>query len=75
MHEYDEKDSYKLKGYLDIISKPSTGGVVMIQLKKIVVSTEELSSEFEENLTVLVRINQEFFLIMMMYKISKTDKF
>ena len=47
----------------------------MIQLKTIVVSTEELSSEFEENLTVLVRINQEFFLIMMMYKTPKTDKF
>ena len=75
LHEYDDKYSFKLKGYHDVISKPraSTGGGVMIQLKENVTFVEELPWEFEESLTVLVRINQEFFLIMFAYKPPKTD--
>ena len=47
----------------------------MIQLKENVTLIEELPAELEERLTILVRINQEFFLIMLVYNPPKTDKF
>ena len=77
LHEYYDKHSYKTKGYHEVISKPraSTRGGVMIQLKENVTLIEESPAELEESLTILVRINQEFFLIMFVYNPPETDKF
>ena len=47
----------------------------MIQLKEKVTLIEELPAELEETLTIFVRINQEFLLIMLVYNPPKTDKF
>ena len=47
----------------------------MIQLKESVTLIEELPAELEESLTIFIRINQEFFLIILVYKPPKTDKF
>ena len=47
---------------------------MIIQLKENVTLIKELPAELEESLTILVRINQEFFLIMLVYNPPKTDK-
>ena len=77
LHEYEDKHSYKIKGYHEVISKPraSTGGAVMVKLKEIVTLIEELPAELEESLAILVRINQDIFLIMLVYNPPNSDKF
>ena len=45
---------------------------MLIQSKENVTLFKELPSE--ESLTILIRINQEIFLIMLMYNSPKTDK-
>ena len=46
---------------------------MMIKSKEKVTLFKELPSEVEENVTILVRINQENFLTRLMYKSPKTD--
>ena len=77
LQEDNSVNCFKLSGYNTIINKSrkGIGGGVMMQLKDNVTIIEEFNSELAESISVLVKLNNEIFQIMLVYNPPNDNKF
>ena len=77
LQEDNSVNCFKLSGYNTIINKSrkGIGGGVMMQLKDNVTIIEEFNSELAESISVLVKLNNQIFQIMLVYNPPNGNKF
>ena len=77
LKDCNDHNSYRLKGSNTITNKSrkGLGGGVMMQLKVNVTVIEEFASELAESISVLAKVNNEVFGMMLVYNPPKDNKF